>query len=127
MAAPEGGPGLANLVPGGVPPDGVVFRVLLVHSLGSVVALENRAQHGRGTGADRAIVEINLVCRDEELLAHLGPVSVFVLVEQHRIGKRRRGAGELGNEISAEGGDGSKAGSCSREETAAVDQNYLLA
>src|ERR1700721_1366533 len=125
MTAHEGGEGIAKFVPGGVSPDRVVFRVLLVHSLGSVIALENRAQHGRGTGADGAIVEINLVFRDEELLAHLGPVSIFVLVEQRRTGKRRRGTGELGNEISAEGDDGGKAASGSREETAAVDQNNL--
>jgi hypothetical protein len=70
------------------------------------------------------MVEINLVFRDEELLAYLGPVSIFVLVvlvEQRRTGKRRRGTGELGNEISAQGGDGGKAASCSREETAAVE------
>jgi hypothetical protein len=61
------------------------------------------------------------------LLAHLGPISVFVLLEQLRIGNLGRGTGELGNEISAQGGDGGKAASCSREETAAVGQKYLLA
>jgi len=58
----------------------------LVHFLGGGVALENGAQHGCGAGTYGAVVQVDLVFGDQELTTHLGPVGIFVFVEQGMVG-----------------------------------------
>jgi hypothetical protein len=60
-AADESGQRIAEFVPGSVSPDGIVLGILLVHFFSGGIAFENGAQHGRGTGAHGAIVQVNLV------------------------------------------------------------------
>ena len=79
LAADEGGQWVAKLVPGGVSPDWIVFWVLLIHSLGGVIAVEDGAQHGRGARSYGAVVQVNLVLGDKELFADFRPIGVFVL------------------------------------------------
>src|SRR5580658_3938319 len=125
IAADEGSQGIAKLVPGGVSPDGVVFGILLVHLLGGGVPVEDGAQYGCRAGADGAVIEIDLVLRDEELAAHLGPISVFVLIEQRRIGQVGGSLIELGQKASTESqGRGQSSGGGS-EKAAAVEQGHL--
>ena len=102
MATDEGGQRIAKFVPRGVSPDGVILGILLVHALGGGIAIENSAQHRRRTGADGAVVQVDLVFRDQELAADLGPVGVFVLVEESRVGQGGGSLLELGNEVPAE-------------------------
>ncbi len=89
MATDEGSQGVAKFVPRGVSPDGVILGILLIHSLGGGVAIENGAQHRRRAGADGAVVQVDLVFGDEELAAYLGPVGVLVLIEESRVGQGR--------------------------------------
>ena len=89
LAADERGERVAELVPRGVSPDGIVLGILLVHLLGRGVAVEDGAQHGRGAGADRAVVQVDLVLGDEELAPHFGPVRVFILIEEGMVGQWR--------------------------------------
>ncbi len=122
MAADEGGQGVAKFVPRGVSPDGIVFGILLVHLFGGGIAVEDGAKNRRGTGADGTIVEVNLIRRDEKLLADFAPVSVFVLAEQAGIWKIVGGIRELGKERCAAGGGCGNTGCGSGEEMAAIEQ-----
>jgi hypothetical protein len=126
MAADESGQWIAEFVPGGVSPDGIVFGILLVHFFGGGIAVENGAQHGRGTGAHGAIVQVNLVFGDEELRAHFRPVSIFVLVEEGGIRKLCWGLGELGEQIPAQSGCGGEAGSGGDRKRRRSSKGYLL-
>src|SRR5580658_5226884 len=121
-ATDEGGQGIAKLVPGGISPNRVVFGILLVHSLGGGVAVENGAQHGCWAGADGAVVQVDFVLRDEELAAHLGPVGVFVLIEES--GVRQGGGGflQLSQEISAASQGCGESRGGGGEEAASVKQ-----
>jgi len=102
LAAYEFGERVAELVPRSVSPNGIVFRILLVHFFRSVVPVEDSAQDRRGARSDRAIVEIDFIFGDDELLAHFGPEGVFILVEKRMVGKRRNFL-ELGEQIAADG------------------------
>ena len=88
MAADERGQGIAKLIPGGVAPDGVVLRFVRVQLFRGVVSIENGAQHRCGAGTYGAIVQINLILGNQELLAKLCPVGVFILVEERVVRKR---------------------------------------
>ena len=82
LATNEFGERVAELVPGCVSPDGVVFGIRLVHFFGSVVSVEDGAQYGRGTGPNGAIVQIDLICRNDELLPHRGPECILIFIEE---------------------------------------------
>ena len=70
---------------------------------------------------ERSVIQVNLVCRDKELFAYLGPVGIFVLVEESRGRKSGGSFIELSDQVatkchgSGQGGGGGK-------ETAAVEQ-----
>jgi hypothetical protein len=81
MASDEFGERVAELVPGSVSPNGIVFGILLIHLLCGVVAVEYGAENRCGAGADSTVVEIDFVLGDEELFAQFGPVGVFVLIK----------------------------------------------
>src|SRR5882762_4405017 len=119
VAAHKCGQRVAEFIPRDVSPDGVVFGILLIHLFGGVVAVKNGAEYRRRTGADGAVVEINLVFGNEELFAQFGPVGVVVLVEQRMIGEGRSFV-ELGKEISAEREGGGECGG-SAEKAAAIE------
>src|SRR5579863_1739295 len=102
LAADEFRQRVAELVPGGVSPDRIILGILLVHFLGSVVSVEDGPQNRGGAGADGSVIEVDLVFRDDELPAHLGPKRVFVLVKQSAIGKRWNLL-ELRKKIAAQG------------------------
>ncbi len=87
IAADEGGQRIAVLVPRTIAPDRVVLGIGLVHLLFFGVLIEDGAQYRRRTGADGAVVEVDLVRRNEVLLAQLGPVGVFVVGELAAIGQ----------------------------------------
>ena len=124
MAAHERGEGITKLIPGSVSPDGIVFGILLVHLLRGGVALEHGAQHGRGAGPDGAVVQIDFVLGNQELLAQFCPVGVFILIEESGVGQGRGNFLKLGNEVPTNGQGGGECG-CGREETAAVEQAHL--
>ena len=84
FTADELGQRVAKLAPRGVSPDGVVLRILLVHLFGLGVAIENSAQNGRGTRPHGAIVQVNLIGRNQKLLAKLGPISIWVAAVETR-------------------------------------------
>ena len=126
MATDESGQRIAKLVPRGVSPYGVVFGILLVHSLGGGIAIENGAQHGRRAGANGSVVEVDLVFGDQELAPDLGPIGVFVLVKESRIGKGGRSLLELSDEISTERQGCSESGGGGGEKAATVEQWHLL-
>ena len=112
LAADEGGERIAELVKRAVSPDGVVFGIGLVELLAFFVAFKNGAEDGRGAGADGAVVEIDLVGGDEELLAEFAPVGFFVAIEEGRVGELGREGFELGPEVSAPEGGRSEADAC---------------
>ena len=87
VAADEGGEGIAELVPRGVSPDGVILGIGLVHFFGRFVAFEDGAQHGSGAGADGAVIEVDLVGGNQVLLAEFAPVGVFVLFVEGAVGQ----------------------------------------
>src|SRR4029077_6976569 len=108
---------IAELVPRGVSPDRIVFRILLVQFLRRGVAVEDSSQHGCGAGTHRAVVQVDFVLGDEELAAHFRPVRVFVLVEQRMVGQWRS-LFELRQPATAEGeGRGNSSGSGGEEMT----------
>ena len=121
IAADERCQRIAKLVPRGVSPDGIVLGILLVHFLSRGVTVKNCSKYGRGARSDGAIVQINLVGRDEELLSHLGPVCVFVFVEQRMVGQGRSLL-ELSKEISAQGQGSGDSGRGAGEKMATVEQ-----
>ena len=69
LAPHEGGQRVTKFIPCGVAPDGIIFRVLLVHFLGGVVAVEYGAQHRRRTGADSTVIQVDLVAGNKKLFA----------------------------------------------------------
>jgi hypothetical protein len=122
MAADESGQRIAEFVPCGISPDGIVFRIVLVHFFSAGITVENGAQHGRGTGTNGAIVQVNFVFGDEELCAHLSPVSIFVFVEEGGIRKLGGDLGKLGEQIPAQCSRSGEAGGGGGQETAAIEQ-----
>src|SRR5207248_7669895 len=111
---------VAELIPGGVSPDGIVFGLLLIQFLRCRVAIENGAQDGHGTGSYSAVVQINFILRNEKLAAHLRPECVFVRIEQGTVGKRRS-LFNLRQQIAVEGERSSDSSGCSSEEVTAVE------
>ena len=87
VAADERRQRIAKLVPGGVSPDGIVLGIGLVQLLARLVAFKHGAQHGRGARAYGAVIEVDFVGGNQELLAQFAPVGVFVLVEQGAVGQ----------------------------------------
>jgi hypothetical protein len=86
-AADEGGERVAEFVPGRVAPNGVVLGIALGHFFGVVVGIENGAENGSGGRADGAVVEIDFILRNEELLAKSGPVGFFVRIVESAVGE----------------------------------------
>ena len=97
---------IPELVPRSVAPDRVVLGIGLGHALGLAVALEDRAQDGPGAGAHGAVVQEHLVRGDEELLADLGPVGLFVA----KVEVARRQGGRGRSVFGAETRDGQQGG-----------------
>ena len=82
LAAHKRGQRVAELVPRGVSPDRIVLRVLLIELLGRGIPVKDGAQHGRRTRTHGAVVEVNLVRRNEKLLPDLRPVAFCIVVQQ---------------------------------------------
>src|SRR5439155_8181627 len=117
--------GIAEFVPGGVSPDGIVLGVVLVHFLGGGVAVEDGADNRYGARSDGAVVQVDFVLGDEELLAHLGPVGVFVLVEEGVIGQGW-GLFQLGEKASTKGKGGGEGSGGAGKKMASVEHGATL-
>src|SRR6202162_1938323 len=120
MAAYECGQRIAELVPCAITPDGIILGVLLIHLFGSGVSVEDGAQDRRWAGAYCAVVQINLACGNQELLAQFCPVSILVLVEERAIGQRGRRVRKLSRQIPTEGDRCRQSSGAGSEEVAAV-------
>src|SRR5262249_24021694 len=64
---------IAELIPRGIAPYWIVLRVAFAQPLAGFVAFKNGAEHWRRTGAGGPVVEIDLVCGNQELLAEFTP------------------------------------------------------
>src|SRR5262249_34436916 len=86
---------IAKLVVGLVAPDWIVLWVFLRHLLSLGVAIKHRTEHRSGTGTDGAVVEINLIFWDKELVADLRPISVLFVGILSGMGQPGRNMGQL--------------------------------
>src|ERR1700683_33943 len=84
----EFGERIAKFVPRSVAPDRIVLWIGVVHFFCLVIAIEYSFQDGRGARSDGAIVEINLIGRNQELFADAGPIGISVALVE-------RGGGQL--------------------------------
>ena len=86
---------VAICVVGLIAPNGIVLGIGLVHLFSLGVAVEHGAQNRRGTRSDRSVIEIDLVFRNQKLLADFSPISI-VTRKLLRIGQRFRPVRQLG-------------------------------
>ena len=101
-AAHKRGQRIAKFIPCCISPDWVIFRILLIQLFGGVVRIENRTQHGRGAGTDRAVIQVNLVRGNKKLLSQFSPVGVFVFVVERNVGQGSGSIFELRKQQVAE-------------------------
>jgi len=87
VAAYERRQRISKLVPRGVSPDRIVLGIGLAQLLARLIPFKHRAQHGRGARPYGAVIEVDLVRRNQELLMQFAPVGVFVLVEKGALGQ----------------------------------------
>ncbi len=80
-ASDECGQRIAEFIPRGVTPDGIVLGIFVVHFFCFVVAIEHGLQHGRGTRANCASVQIHFIFGNQKLFADLCPVRIRVTLE----------------------------------------------
>src|SRR5207244_3538433 len=73
-----------------ISPDGIFLGVLLRHLFRLIEAIKDGLQYRHGRRANCAVVEIDLIVRDEELLANLAPIGLCVAVKKRLRRKRRQ-------------------------------------
>ena len=112
---------ITEFVPRSVAPDGIIFRILLIHFLGLVVAVKDRAQDRSGTASHGAVVQVDFVGGNKKLLAQFRPISFFIFLVKIGFRKRGRSFLELGEHVIAKGQAGSESGGRGKK-TSTIEQ-----
>ena len=85
----KGSQWITIFIPGSVAPDRIILGIVLCHLFGLMEGVDNRAQHRTRRRPNCAVVQVDLISRNQELLSQLCPVGLLIAIVKFLGGKRR--------------------------------------